>query len=190
MLKINYKIISVAFVTLLTGLIFSTARTTYAASNPFTPCQQGYAKFQGTGDCVPESEAQIPTTKCDNGTAVPEDKQGSISGAYQYCLSQGAGGLDYSSIGNLKADCKDTKINKDSCGIVAYLVDFIRILSGLVGVVVVIMITVGGIQYSTARDNPQATAAAKGRIVNAVLALVLYLFIFAFLQWLVPGGVV
>lgn len=85
--------------------------------------------------------------------------------------------------------CNDTNINKDNCAIIAYLVDFIRILSGLVGVVVVIMITVGGIQYSTARDNPQATAAAKDRITNAILALVFYLFIFAFLQYIVPGGV-
>lgn len=93
------------------------------------------------------------------------------------------------STGNLTADCKDKNITQKNCGIVAYLVDFIKILSGLVGVVVVIMITVGGIQYSTARDNPQATAAAKGRIVNAVLALVLYLFVFAFLQYIVPGGI-
>lgn len=90
---------------------------------------------------------------------------------------------------NLEADCKDPNVSKSNCGIVAYLATFIKLLSGLVGVVVVIMIAIGGIQYSTARDNPQATAAAKQRIINAILGLIAYLFIFAFLQYIVPGGV-
>lgn len=79
-------------------------------------------------------------------------------------------------------------LTKDNCTIVKYIITFINALSAIVGIVVVIMIVVGGIQYSASRDNPQATAAAKGRIVNAVIALVFFLFAFAFLQWIVPGG--
>jgi hypothetical protein len=98
---------------------------------------------------------------------------------------------------SLQGDCKvalsevnNTDSNPDNdCGIVKYLVIFINVLSALVGIVVVIMITIGGIQYSASRDNPQATAAAKQRILNAILALVAFLFMFAFLQWLVPGGI-
>lgn len=92
---------------------------------------------------------------------------------------------------NLEADCQvgqGQALTKDNCGIIGYIITFINILSGLVGVVIVIMIAVGGIQYTTARDDPQAVAAAKVRIRNAILALVFYLFGFAFLQWLVPGG--
>lgn len=85
-------------------------------------------------------------------------------------------------------NCKKVDLSQD-CGIIEYLKLFINVLSGIVGVVIVIMITVGGIQYSAARDNPQAVAAAKGRIINAIIALVAYLFLFAFLQYLVPGGV-
>lgn len=66
---------------------------------------------------------------------------------------------------------------------------FVNALSGIVGVVVVAMIMVGGIQYSSARDNAAAVSAARKRIANAVLALVIYFLIFAFLQWLIPGGV-
>jgi hypothetical protein len=66
---------------------------------------------------------------------------------------------------------------------------FINILSGLVGIVIVTMITVGGIQYSSARDNPQAVAAARGRITNALIALVAYILMYAFLQYLIPGGI-
>lgn len=88
----------------------------------------------------------------------------------------------------LEGDCKDKDLTKD-CGIVEYIVLFSRVLSGIVGIVIVIMITIGGVQFSTARDNPQAVAAARGRIVNALLALVFYMFSFALLQWLVPGGI-
>lgn len=65
----------------------------------------------------------------------------------------------------------------------------VNILSVGVGVIVVTLIIIGGIQYSIAGDNPQALTAAKQRITNALIALFAYLFIFAFLQWLVPGGV-
>lgn len=92
--------------------------------------------------------------------------------------------------GTLDADCKvEGELNKTNCGIVAYIVNFTRLLTAVVGIVVVIMIAVGGIQYTTARDDPQQVSAAKTRIRNAILALVFYLFSFAFLQWLVPGGI-
>lgn len=66
---------------------------------------------------------------------------------------------------------------------------FINFLGGLVGVVVVGSIILGGIQYSMAGDNPQAVGAAKKRIINGLIALLAFLFTYAFLQWLVPGGV-
>lgn len=65
----------------------------------------------------------------------------------------------------------------------------VNFLSIGVGVVVIAMIIIGGIQYSAAGDNPQALTAAKQRIINALIALAAFLFIFAFLQWLIPGGV-
>jgi Na+/phosphate symporter len=65
----------------------------------------------------------------------------------------------------------------------------INVLSALVGVIVVIMIIVGGIQYSAAGDDPQKVAAAKSKITNALLALFLFIFMYALLQWLVPGGI-
>ncbi len=84
--------------------------------------------------------------------------------------------------------CDDETLNASNCGIIAYLVMFINALSAIVGVVIVIMITIGGIQYAAAGPNPAAVVAARKRIINAVLALALFIFMFAFLQWLVPGG--
>lgn len=73
--------------------------------------------------------------------------------------------------------------------IVTDLQNIVNFLGAGVGIVVIGMIILGGIQYSIAGDNSQATTAAKQRISNAAIALVVYLFIFAFLQWLIPGGV-
>jgi len=62
-------------------------------------------------------------------------------------------------------------------------------LSAGAGVIIVLMVVIGGIQYSTAGANPQAVNAAKGKIVNALIALLALTFLYAFLQWLIPGGV-
>jgi hypothetical protein len=66
------------------------------------------------------------------------------------------------------------------------IVDF---LSAGVGIIVVGVIIAGGIQYSLGGDNPQALTAAKQRIMNGLIALVAFILTFAFLQWLIPGGV-
>lgn len=66
------------------------------------------------------------------------------------------------------------------------IVDFLSIG---VGIIVTGVILVGGIQYIIAGDSPQALQAARQRITNGVIALVAFLFIFAFLQWLIPGGI-
>jgi hypothetical protein len=95
----------------------------------------------------------------------------------------------------VKNDCNGPNIrafapegDENHCGILDYLMVFINVLSGIVGVVVIAMIIIGGIQYSAAQDNPNAISAAKKRITNAVLALLVFIFMFTFLQWLVPGG--
>lgn len=85
-------------------------------------------------------------------------------------------------------DCAEESLEKD-CGIISVVLVSIRIFTAVFGVVVVIMIAIGGVQYATSRDNPQAVAAAKGRIFKAITALVLYLLIYAILEYLVPGGV-
>ena len=58
-----------------------------------------------------------------------------------------------------------------------------------VGVIIVIMIIVGGIQYMVAGDNPEGITKAKKRITNALIALLAFIFLDAFVQWLVPGGI-
>lgn len=69
-----------------------------------------------------------------------------------------------------------------------YMGTIIRFLSAGVGVVVMLMIVISGIQYITSSGNPDAVAGAKKRLTNAVLALVLFIFMAAILNFIVPGG--
>lgn len=86
-----------------------------------------------------------------------------------------------------KGDAINQKLQKNP--IIRDVRDIVNFLSAGVGIVVVAMIMVGGIQYSIAGDNPQKVTDAKKRIANALIALVVFLFIFAFVQWLIPGGI-
>ena len=70
--------------------------------------------------------------------------------------------------------------------IVVYLRYLIQFLTAGVGLVITIMIVVGGLQYITAGENSQKVQAAKQKIFNAVLALVLFILMYALLSYLVP----
>jgi hypothetical protein len=73
--------------------------------------------------------------------------------------------------------------------IIAYLRGWLLILSGVVGTVIMVVIVVAGVQYITSTGDPGLVKAAKNRIFNAILALLLYLMMYAILQFLVPGGI-
>lgn len=85
-----------------------------------------------------------------------------------------------------------TKPPEDICHNVIvekYINPFINFLGIGFGIIITITIVVGGLQYITAGSDPQKVAAAKGRIVNAIFTLVIFGFMYALLQWLVPGGI-
>jgi hypothetical protein len=89
----------------------------------------------------------------------------------------------------LEADCDQEVLNRSNCKIIDWLLIIINALSGLVALVIIISIIVAGIQWSMAGNNPQQVSQAKGRIVNALIALLVFIFMYAFLQWVVPGGI-
>lgn len=88
------------------------------------------------------------------------------------------------------ASAKTCSGNDCSGLIVHYINPLIKLLAGLVGILVVIGVIVGGIQISSAGGDPGKVIAGRKRITNAIIALIAYLFMFAFLQWLLPGGIV
>jgi len=70
-----------------------------------------------------------------------------------------------------------------------YINPAIVLLSAIIGVAAVINIIMAGIQYASSADDPGAVSKAKQRIFNTVVGLVAYAFLFAFLNYLVPGGI-
>jgi hypothetical protein len=73
--------------------------------------------------------------------------------------------------------------------IIVYLRDILTLLSGAVAIIVMIMLVTAGVQYVTSVGDPSMIKSAKTRIVNALTALLLFLTMFAILQFLVPGGI-
>jgi hypothetical protein len=65
----------------------------------------------------------------------------------------------------------------------------VNLLAAVAFTVFVISLIIAGYQYMTARDNASQVASAKDRIVTTVLTFALFVFGYAFLQWLVPGGI-
>ncbi|HSW74856.1 MAG TPA: hypothetical protein VLG16_03210 [Candidatus Saccharimonadales bacterium] len=62
-------------------------------------------------------------------------------------------------------------------------------LVALTGVLVVISIIIAGIQYSSSNGDPSKVTAARKRILNAVIALLSFMFLYAFVNWIIPGGI-
>lgn len=81
-----------------------------------------------------------------------------------------------------------SQANGASCLFAKYINPLVNLLSAAVMLVVVIAIIYGGIEYSSSAGDPQKAANGKQRIVNALLGLLAYALLYAFLQFLVPGG--
>ena len=63
----------------------------------------------------------------------------------------------------------------------------IRFLTLGVGLVLIASSIVAGIQFTASKGDPQATSKALGRITSTVSALLLFIFIYAILNWLIPN---
>ncbi len=58
-----------------------------------------------------------------------------------------------------------------------------------VGILVVGGIIFGGIRYATANGNTSQAEQGVSIIVNAIIGLLLFIFMFVLVNWLVPGGI-
>lgn len=81
---------------------------------------------------------------------------------------------------------------RNSGGIQGLINNIFNIAYGVAGLVAVAYLIVGGYQYVTSQGNPDATATAKGTIVNAITGLIIilasYLIIRFALDQLEVGG--
>jgi hypothetical protein len=80
----------------------------------------------------------------------------------------------------------------DACNtfIDKYIEPFVTLLTVSIGIIAAISVVVAGIQFASAADDPGKVAKAKERMWKTVIGLVAYIFLFAFLNYLVPGGII
>lgn len=92
-----------------------------------------------------------------------------------------------------KGDCtgNTVQVPSDQPGgpILFYLKMILALVNGLVGAIILLVFVIAGIQYITSAGDPTRVKAAKKRIIQAVTALVLYMLMFAILNFLIPGGI-
>jgi type IV secretion system pilin len=65
---------------------------------------------------------------------------------------------------------------------------FIRLLSDGVGILIIGSIVVAGIQYTASQGDPNASAAAIKRIRTSLIALLIFIFAYAMLNYVIPAG--
>ncbi len=178
--------------TLLSTLLFSFFLSFFMPFAVVSAAAPRCYNFDGTSSVTCQSD---PTLKDDHCyTEVRGGPNGTLTGYSETSCAdptdRDKDGTGLAKQKTVKNDCNDSAtLTKDNCAIIKYIVILIQVLSVIVGVVVVTVIIIGGIQYSASADDPQAVAAAKKRIINAIIAIVLYFFGFALLQFLVPGGI-
>jgi len=143
---------------------------------PNSPNAQGNSSQQFANE---QAWVQQPPADCNNNPAL----QSTNAGQPYQPLPNLSEGIPGTSTGASVTTCKN------NCIVTEYLNPLVKFLNVAVSLVVVISVVVGGIQYSSSRDNPEALKAARKRMTNALLGLVVYFFLYAFLNFIVPGGI-
>ena len=109
--------------------------------------------------------------------------------AAKYVCGKGEGNevkvaFDFGCIGSFPDKYNGATLNP----IIDIMFAIFRFLSAGVGLVVIGSIIVAGIQYSASRGDPQAIQTSIHRISNSLIGLLIYIFMFAIANYLVPGG--
>ena len=78
--------------------------------------------------------------------------------------------------------------NKDGNGILSLIILVLNILTIGVGILGVLGVAISGVLYITARDDAARMAAAKRRLINVVIGLIIYAVIWTFMELMIPGG--
>ena len=89
--------------------------------------------------------------------------------------------------------CSGVKTAVINCGsdggiIKSFLITVVNFLAVGVGLAVVTGIVVGAVMYTTAAGSADQAKKGIGYIRNAVIALLLFIFLSALVNFLVPGG--
>lgn len=83
---------------------------------------------------------------------------------------------------------KANEAELEKSGTWALLILIINILSGLVAIVAVAFFVWAGYLYTTAADKTDQVMQSKQMMISTSIGLVLYVLMFAIINYLVPGG--
>jgi hypothetical protein len=93
---------------------------------------------------------------------------------------------------SINIGCEGTKCktsNKDGCSALLDAVfAIVRFLSAGVGIVIIGSTVFAGVLYSASKDDPGAVSKAKARLMNNGYALMMFIFAYAILNFVIPGG--
>jgi len=73
--------------------------------------------------------------------------------------------------------------------LVADIQTIVNFLSAGVAIFITGSIIYAAIRYATAGSQPNTVVEARNRIIDSIVALIAFLLIFSFVQWLIPGGI-
>lgn len=148
-----------------------------------------------------EADAVTVTCRSPQGDLVPIEIPGN---ADYLCSSRGPGWSEASDSTGAQAGTGDggseasgscgvgtTILKCDGAGenpITRVFVEIFEFIAVGVGIITVAGIIFGGIKYATANGNTSQAEQGITTIVNAVIGLLLFIFMYALLNWLVPGG--
>lgn len=172
-------------------------------TDPITsPTPGGGGEDSGGGATTPEGDdpagpedegekAVHPLTK--QHSVCDKDKDGSLAaGDEQSCarkLEQDK--CAQAAFGPLKdLTCSDPDAGLEGNSIVKMLKLAVKVTAVGVGIIISGVLGIAGIQYASARGNPQAIAGAKTKILAALGGLAIYLLFAALVNFLIPGGII
>ena len=105
------------------------------------------------------------------------------------CGDQPDGSVNTCEVAGVTCDGADRE-NPESDNILCRLLQIVDFLSVGVAVVAAISVTVAGAQYVVSRGDPNKTAKAINRLIQVGMAIVIYVFGWALMNWLIPGGAI
>ena len=164
--KIKIIILALSIMTVSSFVLAAPNRVWAACDSAGDPCGN------------PGASAQTPAAGASTTTDPCQDLTGANLTSCQTCDNGKASPTD----ADIKNCLNHNKIIQD----LQTIVDF---LSAAVALVVIGSLIFGGIQYSLAGDQAEMVTKAKKRITNSAVAMAAFLLMFAFIQWLIPGGI-
>lgn len=191
----TYKLRQIMFNALIGAVAFVSVFMVFSSpAFAGTSLEHGSPGAGASTDSSPNASADSDTFNTEPSSASkPKYQCGAGSSAVQTSIDLGCKG-DVCNPNNSSYDpsdkyCTDTSDTLGSDSITDMTFAIIKLLSDGVGLVVIASLTVAGIQFTSSRGDPQSTATAIKRIQSNVLALFIFFFAYAVLNYLVPGQI-